>query len=266
MSCAKCDIRTAARWAGRVSILTCTVSAAGCAATNADILHFLQEHEHKVSAIEYRVGIPDALSISAFDIPEVDGATRQIQPDGKINFDLLGDVKVVGLTAKEVAAKLEVLLSRYYVDPKVSARVASYASKKYYMHGQTGINGPRPYTGRDTLLDAVLTSGVTFQSWTSRVTVTRPTHGDRPVRTLRVNIDEMLRKGDWSKNILLEPNDIVRVPPTPLAWIAQRIRDLIFPVSPVIQAYGTPLQFATVSDSYDIQSNRRRENRARARR
>ena len=84
------------------------------------------------------------------------------------------------MTAKEIAAKLEVLLSRYYVDPKVNVRLLGHASKKYYVHGQVGAQGPRAYTGRDTLVDAVLTSNVNFLSWTSRVTVTRPTHGDTP--------------------------------------------------------------------------------------
>lgn len=237
---------------GRLALVGGASLFTGCAASNADILHFLREHEYAVSATEYRIGIPDSIAITAPQIPEVDGTFRRIQPDGKINLELLGDVKVVGLTAKEVAAKLEILLSRYYRDPKVSAFVDRFASKKYYIHGQVQSAGARPYTGRDTLLDAVLASGITFQSNTRRITVTRPSHDDEPVRKIYVNADEMLRKGDWSKNILLEPNDIVYIPPTPLAWVALRLRELIFPVTPVIQAYTTPLEFAYAQDDYEL--------------
>ena len=231
-------------------VLSIAFMVTGCASRNSDMLHFLREHEHEVSAIEYRVGIPDTISIQAPRIVEIDGIVRRIQPDGKITLRLLGEVKVVGMTAREIAAKLKVLSSRYYVDPEVAVRVRQFASKKYYVYGQAKSTGARVYTGRDTLLDAVLEAGIDHTSWISRVTVRRPSHGDGPVRTLRLNIDDMLKRGDWSKNILLEPNDVVHIPPTPLAWVGNRVRDMIYPARPVLRAYSMPLYFQDVQDEY----------------
>ena len=52
------------RWRSAASAgavgLASLLAASGCAVKNTDILHFLREHEHEVSAIEYRIGIPDA--------------------------------------------------------------------------------------------------------------------------------------------------------------------------------------------------------------
>jgi protein involved in polysaccharide export with SLBB domain len=232
-----------------------TFASVGCSVKNEDMLHFLREHEHEVSAIEYRVGIPDSIGISSPRILEIDGVDQQVHPDGKVNLRLLGDVKIVGMTAKEIAAKLEVLLSRYYVDPKVSVRVTGFHSKKYYVYGQVGAQGPHPYTGRDTLLDAVLRAGVNYTSWTSRVSVVRPSHGETAVRTIMVNIDEMVKRGDWSKNILLEPDDIVNIPPTPMAWLGQRAQQLVQPVAPVAQVYLTPARVRDLEDAYDDDGN-----------
>ena len=236
-------------------LLTCSwfvlLACTGCAAKNVDMLHFLQEREHKVSAIEYRVGIPDAIAIAAPRALEIDGEVHQILPDGKINLRLLGRVKVVGMTAKEIAAKLEVLLGKYYVDPKVQVRVVGYRSKKYYIYGESLAAGARPYTGRDTLLDAVLPAVPSFLTWTSRVKVIRPSHGETPVRTIVVNVDRMLKTGDWSQNILLEPDDVVYVPPTPLAWFANKIREVFFPVGPVVQAYVAPAYLQQLGGVYD---------------
>jgi protein involved in polysaccharide export with SLBB domain len=223
---------------------------AGCASKNKDMLHFLREHRHQVSATEYRVGIPDAIAISAPRILEIDGDTQRIQPDGKIHLRLLGEIKIVGMTAKEIAAKLEVLLSRYYIDPKVSVRIAGYSSKKYYIYGQALALGAKAYTGRDTLLDAVLQAGLDFRSWTSRVTVIRPSHGETPVRTIRVNVDKMIKTGRWDDNILLEPNDIVYVPPTPAAWLAQRVYEVFYPIGPVVQAYIAPAYLSDLGTVY----------------
>ena len=70
---------------------------AGCASPkNADMLHFLREREHKVSAIEYRIGIPDTVAITAPRALEINGEVQRLQPDGKINLRLLGQVKVFG--------------------------------------------------------------------------------------------------------------------------------------------------------------------------
>ena len=234
----------------RLQITALVLGCTGCAPKNADMLHFLREHEHQVSAMEYRVGVPDTIAISAPRVLEIDGETQRVQPDGKITLRLLGSVKLVGMTAKEIAAKLEVLLSRYYVDPKVSVRIVGYASKKYYVHGQ-GRVGPRPYTGRDTLLDAVVSAGIDFRSWTSQVKVIRPSHGDVPIRTIVVDVDKMIKGGEWSKNILLEPDDIVYIPLTPTAWVAQRLRELIHPVGPVVRAYTAPANLMYMDDAYD---------------
>lgn len=235
---------------------------AGCAVHNTDMIHFLRAHDNKVSAIEYRIGIPDVIGINAPRILEIDGEGQQIQPDGKINLDLLGEVKIVDMTAKEVAAKLEVLLGRYYTDPKVSVRVLSYASKKFYVHGQGG-SGPQPYTGHDTLVDAVLASGADFRAWTSRVKVIRPSDGTNPPRTITINVDRMVKKGEWEKNLMLEPNDVVYIPPTPFAWVGQQIRALLSPVSPVLQAYTTPLEFRYAQTEYRFQNDNGNNTRGR---
>jgi len=228
--------------------------ATGCSTNRADILHFLREREHQVSATEYRVGIPDAIAISAPRIMEIDSEDAVIRPDGKINLRLIGDIKIVGMTAREIAAKIEILLSRYYVDPKVTVRVVGYNSKKFYVYGKTAGSGPRRYTGRDTLLDVVLPSTRSLRAWTSRVRVIRPSHGDTPVREIEVDIDKMLETGDWSRNILLEPNDIVYVPPTPGAWLEEKVLEALLPLVPAVQAYATPAQLQDLSDIYSNQN------------
>lgn len=228
----------------------------GCATVNQkDMLHFLRDREHQVSAIEYRVGVPDAIQINAPRVEEIDGTQHRIQPNGKISLKLLGDVKIVGMTAKEIGAKLEVLLSRYYVDPKVNVKVVDYRSKKYYVYGEGIGAGARPYTGKDTLLDAVFQAVPNYLSESDRVSVIRPARDDRPVRKITIDVDKMLKTGDWSKNILLEPDDIVYVPPTPAAWFAKQVHKLLYPVAPAVALYATPAYVGNVNDVYKKDSH-----------
>ncbi len=239
----------------------------GCAAKNEDLRYFLDANKVHVSAIEYRVDIPDGIRIIAPRILEIDGHGGTINPDGKISLPLLGDVKIVGMTAKEIGLKLTELLRPYYKDPKVQVAVAGYNSKKYYMFGMVGgdtggVGGgggggtdrggsARPYTGRDTLLDALAGAGVNFLADRSRVKIIRA-HPDKDQRkTITVDVDKMIREGDLTMNVLLEPNDIVFVPPTAIGWVGLRLQEMLFPFNPIIQSYLYPASVIDAGDAYE---------------
>ncbi len=240
-----------------IAVCVCT----GCQSSHKDIVAFLKAHEHEVSAIEYRLGIPDEVTISSPRILEIDRVTQKVRPDGKIALRLLGPVKVVGLTEKEVAAKLTRLLEPYYEDPKVQVRVTGYNSKVIYLAGQVSTsNGrgasrgvaegwsSRPYTGRDTVLDVLAQESMSFIAWRSQVRIIRCSPDESKRHEIVVDVDKMIATGDTSRNVLLQPNDIVFVPPTPLGWLGLRVQEILFPLQPVIQAYTTP---ASVMDAHD---------------
>jgi hypothetical protein len=87
--------------------------------------------------------------------------------------------------------------------------------------------------------------------------VIRPSHGDEPVRTIVVDVDKMTKTGDWSQNILLEPDDIVVIPPTPGSWLAQRVREILYPVGPAVQLYTAPATFLYMDDVYEEENGNR---------
>lgn len=230
-----------------VFLLTCS----GCANRHEDLLKFLKDHEHSVTATEYRVGIPDAIGISAPRILEIDGTNQRVGVDGKISLRLLGSVRVVGLTPKEIAAKLQEQLKPYYEEPKVQVVVTEYASKKYYLFGEVDHEGPCSYTGKDSVIDALSLAGLTFISWRSEIRVIRPDPDPEQVVKIRVNLDHMMQTGDLRMNVLLEPGDIVYVPPTPLGWVGLRIQEVLYPFMPVFQAYQFPSNFMQAQDQYE---------------
>ncbi|NOX58393.1 MAG: hypothetical protein GXP29_05975 [Planctomycetes bacterium] len=239
----------------------------GCQSKHKDLVSFLKAHEHEVSAIEYRVGIPDVIEISAPQVLEIDHVRQTIRPDGKISLRLLGPVKVVGMTEKEIAAKIMRLLEPYYEDPKVQVRVTLHRSKKIYLAGQVRSGGgggggnqgggvvadswtSMPYTGRDTVLDVLAKGSMSFIAARTKVQVIRSSPHEDERRKIVVDIDRMIRTGDTSLNVLLQPNDIVLVPPTPLGWLGLRVQEVLFPFQPVIQAYNTPAGIIDSTDEY----------------
>lgn len=241
-----------ARQASLLSLTLGLVAAtSGCANKYEDLKAFVQAHNHDVVASTYRIEPPDVVVISSPTAPEINGAIRRVGGDGKITLKLLGEIKISTLTPKETAAKLEHLLSRYYVDPEVQVEVARYASKKIYVFGQVNGVGPRPFTGRDTVMDILASAQPNLIAWGARVKVIRPSANPEEVHEIEVDVDEMMKSGDLRGNFLLQEGDIVYVPPTPLGWVGLRVQEVLFPISPLVNGYTYPANVYTASKAYD---------------
>ncbi len=249
------------RWRllGAVSLAAMTAGMCGCYHSE-DLVAFLKTPRSPVAAEEYRIAPPDVLTIKSLRVPEVDQATQQVRPDGCINLPLLGEVFVAGKTPQEVEEMLIARAERYYADIELSVEVLQYNSRRFYVFGEVYNPGPLPWTGRDSLLDALAKTMPNRIAWPERVLVVRgdaPQVGgfactepedesktfqvtgvrdgtpDRPRHTLVVNLNAMIKKGDMSSNILLMPDDIVYVPPNPFAETGLAIQQILFPVTGV---------------------------------
>ncbi|MFQ5806473.1 MAG: polysaccharide biosynthesis/export family protein [Phycisphaerae bacterium] len=230
--------------------------ATGCAPTHGQLVAFLRSNDAAVSTGHYTVNPPDAITIHAPGAGEIDGVMQQVRPDGKVSLRLLGEVQVAGLTTQEIAEKLEAQLSRYYIEPEVVVEVSQYRSQRYYVFGEVGSPGPKPYTGRDTLLTALAQASPTFLAWRSQIRVVRPAPDGKSRKTIVVDLDEMIRGGGADQNVLLQPGDIIEVPPTPLAWLGLRVRELLYPVTPALRAYESPAEALSTTEEYEAYRTR----------
>ena len=239
-------------WIGVMSTACLFGASVGCSSKYENLKAFVQGHEHgDVGASTYRIEPPDVVSITSPTASEVDGVFQTVGMDGKVSLKLVGDVKVSRLTPREAAAKMEDVLSQYYVEPKVHVRIASFRSKKIYVLGQVDRRGPIPYTGRDTLLSVLAAARPNFLAWGAQVRVIRPSAKESTRHEIIIDVDKIMQEGDLRGNMLLQPGDIIYVPPTPLGWLGLRIREVLFPISPMEDLYSSPLDFMQSSDNYD---------------
>ena len=223
----------------------------GCASTHGQLVAFLKAHDATVATGHYEIAPPDSIAIHAPGAHEIDGVVQRVRPDGKVALRLLGEVQIAGLTTQEVAEKLSLQLSRYYVEPDVVVEVNQYLSQWYYVFGEVSRPGAKPFTGRDTLLRALAQASPTFLAWRSQIRVVRPGLDPDEGRVIVVDLDKMIRSGKVDQNVLLQPGDIIEVPPTPLAWVGHRVRELLYPVAPAIQAYTAPAQAINAQRIYE---------------
>ncbi len=227
-----------------------TVASAGCAPKYDDVKAFVQAHNHDVVDASHRAKPTDVVVIASATCPEVDSASARINSDGTIMLRLLGPVKVSMLTEQEIAAKIEKLLTRYYVDPKAEVRLITPTSRCIYVFGQVNLNGPKPFTGNDTLLTVLANARPNLIAWGEMVRVIRPSADPNEVREITIDVTRMMNEGDLRNNLLLQEGDIVYVPPTPLGWVGLRVQELLYPTLPLLNAYAFPANANNTLQTY----------------
>jgi len=200
----------------------------------------------KVPDETYVVDPPDVIKIEFVqdvEFVERTNLTRQVtlRSDGCVTLPLLEDVKVGGMTTAQIREKLEKLYSEYYKEPEILVTVAAYRSKHIYVYGEVGRRGVQPYTGYQTLSDAIgAAGGVTTRAASTRVKVIRGDLEDQEV--YRINLKKLIFKGDKRYDVTLAEDDVIYVPPTVLAWIGYQIQSLLFPVRSAVSLGTTPGQ------------------------
>ena len=222
-------------------LLLITFAAGGCFSSNPkDIEAFTKPATLNLSTDNYTMQPPDEIEIQCSNVPELHLQRQQIRPDGKVTFEGLGEIHAAGKTPQEVADIMyEKILMLYALtgDHPIDVRIAAYRSKVYYVLGQVFFPGPKPFTGRDTVLQSIAQSRPTTLAWLGRVQVIRPSADTNiKAKIFEVDFDKMGAHGDISKNVLLEEGDIVFVPPTVLAAIGLKIEEF---VSPIGRAFST---------------------------
>jgi polysaccharide export outer membrane protein len=219
-----------------LSLSLCTLGLTGCFSSNPkDIEAFLRPRDVNVVPETYVLQPPDGIVVYCTNVPEIHLQRQRIRPDGKVSFEVLGEIEVAGKTPQEVAEVLKEKVAKLYTIPgdnPIDVRVFAYLSKVYYVLGQVARPGVKDYTGRDTAFSAIAEAHPTTLAWEQRIQVIRPSE-DTSVRPkiFEVNFDRMSVRGDTSKDVLLQEGDIIYVPPTILASISMVLEEFIRPIA-----------------------------------
>lgn len=168
----------------------------------------------------------------------VDGQ-HLVRPDGTVGLGIYGSVYVAGLTLDEVQRAVESHLSRYMEQPEISVDVMSYNSKVIYIvmdGGGFGENVIRlPYTGNETVLDAMSQVGGLPYMASKKVWVARPAPGDvHRTQILDVHWSAITSEGITTTNYQLMPGDRIYVQADQFIKASNVISKVISPFERII--------------------------------
>ena len=164
---------------------------------------------------DYVIGPLDSLSIFVWRNPEL-SAKVQVRPDGRITTPLVADMPAVGKTPAMLAADMKLALSEYIKDPIVSVIVENFSgtfSQQVRIVGATQKPASLPYRANMTLLDAMIAvGGLGEYAAGNRARLIRYDRATGKQREYQLKIDRLLKNGDPTANVRLEPGDVIIIP------------------------------------------------------
>ena len=165
------------------------------------------------AAEEYIMTPGDQLQIYVLGHPDL-SSTRSssdsaytVRPDGKLNFPLVGEIDVNGLTVFEFTNLLTKELSEYIINPKITVNVAKLGTTRVFVLGEVKNQGMHELTKSHRVLDALGAAGG-FTEKSAKKSIFLVRNGVREAdRVQKLNILNYMKKGDMSQNLVLQEGD-----------------------------------------------------------
>ena len=165
------------------------------------------------AAEEYIMTPGDQLQIYVLGHPDISStransdSSYTVRPDGKLNFPLVGEIDVNGLTVFEFTNLLTKELSEYIINPKITVNVAKLGTTRVFVMGEVKNQGMYELSKSHRVLDALgAAGGFTQKSAKKDIYLVRKGVREED-RVQKLNILNYMRKGDVNQNVVLQEGD-----------------------------------------------------------
>ena len=186
---------------------------------------------NRASSDGYVLGVGDQVSVRVVDLEEYTDAPYRIDPDGRVDLPLIGQVQAAGDTLDIFKHELYRRLSRYVTSPKVTVNLITHPSSRISIVGEVTSPGVHELSGSTTLLEAISEAGGLKPDAGSTVLVSRvmengklPVEGERRDRngqtsTATLSLNDLMNLKDPNDNFVLRPGDVVSIPKAAIVYV-----------------------------------------------
>ncbi|MCP4024205.1 MAG: polysaccharide export protein [Desulfobacteraceae bacterium] len=157
----------------------------------------------------YTIGAGDVLNISVWKNPDL---TQQLVvfPDGTLQFPLVGELKVAGLSVQSLTKTLTSKLQKYVNEPVVTISISQVNSMMVYVLGKVNKPGGfKIYDHVDVLQALCLAGGLTPYAKEKDIRIFRKTGGNTQI--FQFNYKAVSNGKDLDQNIFLQRGDVIIV-------------------------------------------------------
>ena len=162
---------------------------------------------------DYMIGPGDSVNIIVWRNPEV-SLTVAVRPDGKITTPLVEDLAASGKTSTQLARDIEQALSKFIQQPVVTVIVTNFSGpygEQIRVIGEAAKPQALPYRQGMSLMDVLIAvGGITDFAAGNKASIIRMREGNQ--QQLRVRLNDLLKDGDISANVMMRPGDVLLIP------------------------------------------------------
>lgn len=173
----------------------------------------LPQATSSVVSTDYLIGPGDSLQVFVWRNPEVSTSVI-VRPDGKLSTPLVEDLVAAGKTPTQLARDVERELANYLKEPLVTIMVSGFVgpySQQIRVVGEAGTPQVLAYREQMSLLDVMISvGGLTEFAAGNKASVVRNIGGQQ--KQFSVRLDDLIREGDITANVLMLPGDILIIP------------------------------------------------------
>ena len=176
-------------------------------------------------AQDYIVGEGDVLKITVYDHDDLT-TTARISGDGAINFPLIGQVEVKGLTLSQITRKIsELLADGYIVDPQVNIFIQEFRSKKAFVMGEVNKPGLHVLHGNTTFLELLSEAGgLTKDAGDKAIIKRKPNFSDKNEDVITIDLKSLLEKGDQSLDVPIMDSDSIYITKAGVFYVTGEVK------------------------------------------
>ena len=171
----------------------------------------------------YRLVPGDVIDIAYRYTPEFN-QTITIQPDGYVGLQIVGDIKIGGLTLEDARKKIAEKANVRLKDPEITLLLKEFQKPYFVVSGEVATGGKFEMRENVTALQAVMIAGGFKDSAkTSQIVVFRKLNEETAeVRT--INLRSIQKTSDLENDLTLRSGDIVFVPRNTFSKIERFMR------------------------------------------
>jgi protein involved in polysaccharide export with SLBB domain len=193
------------------------------------------------TADDQKIASGDQLSVRVYRQDDLT-ITTVVPSSGVVNLPLAGEVDLRGLTVEAANQAVAEKLRPYVVkpsvtttilksvsglpgritDPHVSVEVLAFGGHKILVLGEVEKPGVYVNEGGSRVLDVLARAGgPTHDAKLRSVALVRPATETSPARNALLDLDRALKNGEWSQNPPVQKGDVIYVPKSTMASVAQ---------------------------------------------
>jgi polysaccharide export outer membrane protein len=191
----------------------------------------------QTSSAAYRLEAGDTIEVRFLSNPELN-EQAQIRPDGRISMQIVGELRLSGLTVAEAMALVANVYKDTLKQPLVTVQVRTFANRRVFVAGEVVRPGVLPLVGDQTAMGAITEAGgLKSSAKRNEIVVIRRGANDTPER-IQVSLRGRGTGPPQAAAFRLEPMDVVVVMESGIARADRAVDQYVRQLVPVLLTGG----------------------------